>query len=274
MENVETVNLSMINRIILFVIVTGILIPKIACASVKESIGVNIYENIQKARELYSQRSNHEKLRAAINVYKNTLKQLTAQDEYYDKKRAEIFVELSRCCFKMAEYYAESCKGKTSWFEMGEKYGRKAISLDSENVGGYYWMVQNLGQHGSLNKLYFLNKKRAFEDALKKAEELDNHNEPYDYGGIYRTLTAYYTPRLLWGDIDKALEYAKKIETSPRYLSNLSVLAELYWKIDRTKGEEYAKRIISADLSRYPETQLENTFEQKEAGEKWGKLLK
>ncbi len=43
---------------------------------------------------------------------------------------------------------------------MGEKYGRKAISLDSENVGGYYWMVQNLGRHGSLDKLYFLNKKR------------------------------------------------------------------------------------------------------------------
>ncbi len=64
----------MINRIILFVIVIGILIPKIACASVKESIDVNIYENIRKARELYRQRSNHEKLWTAINVYEHTLK--------------------------------------------------------------------------------------------------------------------------------------------------------------------------------------------------------
>ena len=27
------------------------------------------------------------------------------------------------------------------------------------NVGGYYWMAQNLGEYGSISKFYFLNKK-------------------------------------------------------------------------------------------------------------------
>ncbi len=36
------------------------------------------------------------------------------------------------------------------------------------NVGGYYWMAQNLGEYGSISKLYFLNKKSDFEEALRK----------------------------------------------------------------------------------------------------------
>ena len=78
---------------------------------------------------------------------------------------------------------------------------------------------------------------------------------------------------LCGGNLDKALEYAKKMEDSPRYLSNLSVLADLYWKVDRKKALEYAKRALYADVSQFPETQFENLFEQKELAEKWRKLL-
>ena len=58
------------------------------------------------------------------------------------------------------------------------------------------------------------------------------------------------------------------MEDSPRYLSNLSVLADLYWKVDRKK----ALNMRNAPLCRritIPETQFENLFEQKELAEKW-----
>jgi len=87
-------------------------------------------------------------------------------------------------------------------------------------------------------------------------------------------LAAYYTPRFIWGNLDKALEYAKKMEDSPRYLNNLSVLADLYWEFDKEKAIKYAKRAINADLSQFPETQFENSFQQKILDGKWGKLLK
>ena len=237
------------------------------------SLNIDINKEFKNARGLYNRRENHESLQSAIEIYQNVLKQIPERDGICNKKRAAVLVELSRCYFKMAEYHAKDNNEKATWFEMGEAYGREAIALDPNNAGGYYWMAQNLGEHGGISKLYFLTKKCDFEEALKKAEALDNPQKPYDYSGINRTLAAYYTPRFLWGNLDKALEYAKKMEDSPRYLSNLSVLADLYWMVDRKKALEYAKRALYADLSQFPETQFENSFEQKELAEKWGKLL-
>ncbi len=262
------------NKIVVsFFWVMGIFVLTINHTLAKNSLDVDIHGKLQKAKTLYNKRENCDNLKSAVGVYKNIVEQLPHQ-EMYNSTRAEVLIELSKCYFKLAEYYAKDCTEKAAWFETGEKYGREAITYDPNNVGGYYWMAQNLGEHGSISKLYFLNKKSDFEEALKKAEELDNPKEPYDYSGVYRTLAAYYTPRLFWGDLDKALGYAQKMEKSTRYLSNLSVLADLYWKVDKAKGVEYAKRVISADLSQFPETLFENSFEQKETGKNWGKLLK
>ncbi|HHT9144678.1 MAG TPA: tetratricopeptide repeat protein [Candidatus Wunengus sp. YC61] len=238
------------------------------------SLNIDINNGFKNARELYSRRENRENLKSAIDIYQNVLKQIPDNSENYNKKRAEVLIELSRCYFKMAEYHATDNNEKATWFEMGEACGREATSLDPKNVGGYYWMAQNLGEHGSISKFYFLKRKKDFEEALRKAEALDNPQKPYDYSGINRTLAAYYTPRFMWGNLNKALEYAKKMEDSPRYLSNLSVLADLYWKSDKEKAKKYAKCAINADLSQFPETQFENSFQQKTLAEKWGKLLK
>ena len=238
------------------------------------SLNIDINKEFKNARELYNRRENHESLKSAIEIYQNVLRQIPDNSENCNKKKAEVLIELSRCYFKMAEYHATCNDEKAAWFEMGEAYGREAISLDPQNVGGYYWMAQNLGEHGCISKFYFLNKKSDFEEALRKAETLDNPQKPYDYSGINRTLAAYYTPRFIWGNLDKALEYAKKMEDSPRYLNNLSVLADLYWEFDKEKAIKYAKRAINADLSQFPETQFENSFQQKILDGKWGKLLK
>lgn len=238
------------------------------------SLNIGINKEIKNARELYDRRENRESLKSAIEIYQNVLRQIHDKSENCNKKKAEVLIELSRCYFKMAEYHATCNDEKAAWFEMGEADGREAISLDPQNIGGYYWMAQNLGKHGGISKLYFLNKKSDFEEALRKAETLDNPQKPYDYAGINRTLAAYYTPRFMWGDLDKALEYAKKMEDSPRYLNNLSVLADLYWKSDKEKAIKYAKCAIKADLSQFPETQFENSFQQKKLDGKWGKLLK
>ena len=231
--------------------------------------GFRIDKELVRASELYKQRENRESLTLAVEIYENISKHIPQGETSNNNDRAEALVALSRCCFKLASYHTKSNKEKAAWYEKGEGYGRKAVQTDPSNVGGYYWMAQNIGEHGSISKLYFLNRKSEFEDALKKAELLDNPQEPYDYAGIYRTLTAYHTPRFLWGNLEKALEYAKKMEDSPRYLCNLSVLADLYWKTDKKKAEGYAKQIVNADISRYPETQFENSIEQKEVAGKW-----
>lgn len=237
------------------------------------STSADINCKLQKAKEYYNQRENSENLKLAIEEYKNILVQMPQGNEIYNKNSAEILIELSKCCFKLAAYHLKDNNEKALWFETGEKYGREAIALDSNNVGGYYWMVQNIGEHGSISKLYFLTRKNDFEEALKNARLLDDHNKPYDYSGVYRTLAAYYTPRFMWGDLDKALEYAKKMEDSPIYLINLSVLADVYWKVDRKKAKKYAKGVIDADLSKFPDTQFENSIVQENTAKKWRKLL-
>lgn len=232
--------------------------------------GFCIDKELVKAGELYQHRENRDSLISAVKTYENILRQMPQGEAAGASNRAHVLVSLARCCFKLASYHARNNKEKAALYEKGEDYARKAVQTDPSNVGGYYWMAQNIGEHGSISKLYFLNRKSEFEEALKKAEALDNPQEPYDYAGIYRTLAAYNTPRFLWGDLEKALEYAKKMEDSPRYLCNLSVLADLYWKSDKKKAEGYAKRIVNADISQYPETRFENSVEQKEVAGKWG----
>lgn len=232
--------------------------------------GFCIDKELVKADELYRHRENRDSLVSAIKTYETVLEQTPQGDAAVAGNRARVLVSLARCCFKLASYHGRNNKEKAALYEKGEDYARKAVQTDPSNVGGHYWMAQNIGEHGSISKLYFLNRKSEFEEAMKKAEALDNPQEPYDYSGIYRTLTAYNTPRFLWGDLEKALEYAKKVEDSTRCLCNLSVLADLYWKTDKKKAEDYAKQIMNADISQYPETQFENSVEQKEVADKWG----
>jgi tetratricopeptide (TPR) repeat protein len=260
-----------INKItFLFCILLTILISRNIHTFAENTPVIDISGALSKAHEFYCQRENINRLKSAIKLYKKILGQLHNSGETSCKITSEIHTELSKCYFKMASYHLQTNNAKALFYKTGEKHGKKAIAKNPENVGGYYWMVQNLGQHGSINKLYFLNRKGEFEKALEKAETLDNPNEPYDYSGIYRTLAAYYTPRFLWGNMDKALDYAKKMEDDTHYLCNLVILAEIYEKIDKDKSQEYINRIIKANVAQFPETQFENTIEQQEVIQKWG----
>ena len=69
------------------------------------------------------------------------------------------------------------------------------------------------------------------------------------------------------------------MEDSPRYLCNLSVLADLYWKSDKKKAEGYAKRIVNADISRYPKPVSKIRLSKKKlrvsggSGKKWHSVI-
>ena len=80
------------------------------------SMNIDINKEFKNARELYNQRENREYLKAAIEIYQNVLKQIPDNSENYNKKRAEVLIELSRCYFKMAEYHATDNNEKVTWF--------------------------------------------------------------------------------------------------------------------------------------------------------------
>ena len=94
------------------------------------SMNIDINKEFKNARELYSRRENHENLKSAIDIYQNVLKQIYNSLCSIGMNGAEVLIELSRCYFKMAEYHATDNNEKAAWFEMGEAYGREAISLD------------------------------------------------------------------------------------------------------------------------------------------------
>src|SRR5574341_664736 len=137
------------------------------------NLNTSINGKLQRAEELYNQRENVESLKLAIDLYKNVLGRIPKREGTFNKKRAKVFIEISKCYYKMAVYHAKNNREKAVWFKLGEKNGREAMSLDPDTVGGYYWMAQNLGELGGISKLYFLNKKNDFEEALTKAETLD-----------------------------------------------------------------------------------------------------
>ncbi len=222
-------------------------------------LGDDVQSLLNKARKSYSTRENGESLENAIKTSEEALKVINNPPEADKKAKASIYVELSKYHFKLGEHHVKDNKSQV--FFKGVEYAQLAISLDPENVGGYYWKAANLGRWGETNRLGFLARRSEFEDALK---EVIDRDRSYDYWGADRTLAAYYIPRVLfWGDRKKAIEHIEMaVKEEPTYLWNLMIQAEVYQGVDKDKSEAILQSILKQDINQLPEARFENVWIQ------------
>lgn len=222
-------------------------------------LGGDLQSLLTKAKEYYSRRENREALENAIKTSEEALKIIDNPPQAGKKAKASVYVELSKYHFKLGEHHLKD--NKADVFFKGVEYAQLAISLDPENVGGYYWKAENLGRWGETNRFGFLARRSEFEDALK---EVIARDRSYDYWGADRTLGAYYIPRaLFWGDRKKAIEHIEMaVKKEPAYLWNLMIQAEVYQGVDKDKSNSILQSILNYDINQLPDARFENMWIQ------------
>jgi tetratricopeptide (TPR) repeat protein len=235
-------------------------------------LGDEAEELLNKAKECYTKRADKDELKKAEGFCNKALD--IVKDE---ETKAEIYVELSKCFFKLAEYHEKDNKAEV--FYNGYECAEKAVKIDPEKAEEYYWKAVNFGYYckngsGWKKLKRCSNVGSEFKASLERVIDI---NPSYDCWGAHRALAAYYI-NIPWPlkDKEKAVEYIEKAMNekngAPDYLWNMFIQAKVYTGVGK---EEEAKSILQSilekDIDQLPnDARAENKHVQKKAE----KLLK
>ncbi|PCH65335.1 MAG: hypothetical protein COC01_09825 [Bacteroidetes bacterium] len=263
-------------RILTLLIVTTVLLSNFNSTIAQDK------DSIKKAKELFKERGNKDKLEGAIKKMQDMLGRDTIQ---------AIAVLISHSYYLMGEYETDK-KKKLATYEKGIKYGEIALgkipafakarkankkeadalpSLTKENIEALYWTAANIAKFAKFNsfakKVSLKSRVRSLWD---RVYELDPN---YNYGGGYRFFGGYFAlVPAITGDQDpvKAKEmFDKCIAVAPEYLDTKVLCAEAYCThqqiLDRELFKKLLKEVLEADINAYPEIKVENNIAKQKA---------
>ncbi len=151
-----------------------------------------------------------------------------------------LFWKLSRILYYIGAH-KESKKEKRTIFLQGIYYAKRAVELEPEKPGGYYWLGVNYGVYGEargvLKSLFLLDD---IKRAMNKVIELDRS---YEDGGPDRVLGRVFfkVPGFAGGSKKKSLEhFQKSLEFGPNDPLTRYYLADTYLalkEIDNARKE-------------------------------------
>lgn len=139
--------------------------------------------------------------------------------------------------------------------------------LDKGAVPLMYWYATNVGKWALLEGFAEILSRK---DNIKAIMDFAEANDPlYFSGAPYRYFGAYYTKLPFpGGDIEKSKAYFDKaIAADPNYLATRVLFAELNATKsgDKEAFQKHLQHVVDYDLSKAPELEPENHFEQLKA---------
>lgn len=235
-----------------------------------------------KAKELFKQRENKDKLEEAIKIMEDIL---------IKEKDYETMVILSRCYYFLAGF-TEDKELKLSIYNKGTNTGLMALNtleifaaaskdkkeeesavkkVTINNLDALYWTAANLARWA---KYASFTKRLAAKPRIRyywdKVQELDSS---YFYGGVYRFFGGYYAlVPTITGENDhmkSKQNFDKGLTIASEYLETKVLYAETYCTHPKAKDKELFKKllneVLTADISKYPEIMPENKMAQEKA---------
>ena len=215
-------------------------------------------DKIAEAEPLYEGREDMNKARLAVT----TLRQAHAAD--YGNYEAAW--KLSRAAFYVADR-TDNDTERDNMFREGTQAGKAAAALQPNKPDGHFWLGANYGgtaAHSTLSNLSSFNDiKTEMETVLKLDEGYQGHSVYIGLGRLYLS-----APRVLGGDVSKAIEYLEKgVKLNPNNTVTRYYLAEAYEAANRDAD---AKKQIEAIMGITPDPKY--TAEHKDTVEKAKKL--
>jgi tetratricopeptide (TPR) repeat protein len=215
-------------------------------------------EKVAEAEPLYEGREDMNKARLAVT----TLRQAHAAD--YGNYQAAW--KLSRAAFYVADR-TDNDTERDNMFREGTEAGKAAVALQPNKPEGHFWLGANYGGTAAHSTLSNLSSFRDIKNEMETVLKLDEGYQGYSaYIGLGRLYLG--APRVLGGDVSKAIEYLEKgIKLNPSNSVMRYYLAEAY---ETNNRDADAKKQIDAILTMTPEAKY--IAEHKDTIEKAKKL--
>jgi tetratricopeptide (TPR) repeat protein len=216
-------------------------------------------ERIAEAETLYGAREDMAKARVAVAALR--------QARTADYGNYEAAWKLARASYYVAEH-TDSDSERDDMFREGTEAGKAAVKLQPGKADGHFWLGANYGGtavHSTLANL------SSFQDIKGEMEAVIKLDENYQGASAYVGLGRLYlqAPKLLGGDVAKAIEYLQKgLKLNPNNGLLHFHLAEAY---EMTNRDAEARKQIDTLLALTPDPK--HLPEHKDAVAKGNKLL-
>jgi len=215
-------------------------------------------EKISEAEPLYEAREDMNKARLAVT----TLRQAHAAD--YGNYEAAW--KLSRAAFYVADR-TDNDTERDNMFREGTDAGKAAAALQPNKPDGHFWLGANYGGTAAHNTLANVSSFRDIKNEMDTVLKLDESYQGYSaYLGLGRLYLG--APRVLGGDVSKAIEYLEKgVKLNPNNSVMRYYLAEAY---EANNRDADAKKQLETILTMTPDPKY--LAEHKDTLEKARKL--
>jgi tetratricopeptide (TPR) repeat protein len=179
---------------------------------------------IQKADELYAQRADLGKVRAAINTLRVAR---TADFDNYD-----ILWRSAKYNYYLGAHSPNEDE-KNRAFREGIEAGKAAVSAHGDRPEGHFWLGANYGGSAQTGVLAGLSSISDIRDEMEQVLKID---PTYEGGSAYMVLGQLdlEAPKMMGGDPERAIAYLEKGDKLNLQNSMLKLrLAEAYFRTKR-----------------------------------------
>lgn len=239
---------------------------------------------IEEGDALWAERSDKEKLMAAIAKWEEAAKASPTGDLYVKLSRGHYFLadghygvegdEVKRDeHYTIGLGYAEKATALlapdfVAAIQGGEKHETAILKANPEAVPALYWQATNLGKwaasKGFATRIKYKDEIKATMLHVKSMDDAFFYSAPYRYFGAFEAATA----GLAGGDLGKSREnFEIAVQRAPNYLGTKVLWAEYLCTKEQDK-ETYKRlldEVLAADPTVDPAIEPENRAEQRKA---------
>lgn len=243
----ENIGLSLVLTVLLL---SGISCKKAATATYDRAAVRPAAEAIAEAEQLYAGRADLVKVRQGIV----TLRQAQADDA----ANYDLAWRLAKFNYHLAAHSPESSEQDKAFHE-GIEAGKLAVKLQDAKPEGHFWLGANYGGKAQTSMLAGLSE---IDDIKREMEAVLKIDEGFQSGSAYMVLGQVYlqAPRLLGGDVEKAIGYLEKgIKLGPNNALLRLRLAQAFTAANRADD---ARKQIDTLLAMKPESGYEPEYNE------------
>lgn len=196
---------EMLRKTAILILCSGLVFIGISCRKASTATYDHVAvrpagEAIAEADHLYAERADLVKVRQAIV----SLRQAQADNQ----ANYELVWRLAKFNYYLGAHSDNSTEQDKSFHE-GLEAGNLAVKLQEGKPEGHFWLGANYGGRAQISTLSGLSE---LEDIKREMEAVLKIDEKFQSASAYMVLGQVYlqAPRLLGGDVQKAIEYLEK----------------------------------------------------------------
>lgn len=199
------------------------------------SNGRSAAESIAEADKLYAQRADVMKVRQGLIA----LRQGAAEHA----TNYELAWRVAQYNYYLGSHTSDETEQEKA-FHDGIEAGKLAVKLNTDRPEGHFWLGANYGGNAEISTLAGL---AEIEDIKREMEAVLKIDESFQSGSAYMALGQVYlkAPRILGGDVSKAIEYFEKgLKFGPNNALLRLRLAEAYAEAKRTEDARRELKVL------------------------------